>query len=189
MNDGATGTPRRPEPSSSLEPGDIERWYWTQVELRQIARDLGVSTGGRKAELAARVRAALAGESLPRPESRHRARLEGELTRDTVIPDGVVLSRHLRDWFVSELGEGFRADRHLRDFLRNGTGRNLGEAADHYRATRDAPPAEIEPQFELNRFTRLWWKANPSGSREELNRAWREYREAPAELRRPPGEK
>ena len=183
------GIVERPEPSTEIAPEDVERWYWTVAELRQIARDLGVPTGGRKAELAARVRAALAGESLPRPESRHRARLEGELTRDTVIPDGVVLSRHLRDWFVSELGEGFRADRHLRDFLRNGTGRNLGEAADHYRATRDAPPAEIEPQFELNRFTRLWWKANPSGSREELNRAWREYREAPAELRRPPGEK
>jgi len=186
MNDGATGAPRRPEPSSSLDPGDIDRWYWTQVELRQIARDLGVPTGGRKAELATRVRAALAGEPLPDSSARPRTRLEGELTRDTVIPDGVVLSRHLRDWFASELGPGFRADRHLRDFLRSGAGRTLGEAADQYRATRDSPPQEIESQFELNRFTRAWWKANPDGSREDLIAAWREYRDTPRELREMP---
>lgn len=186
MNDGATGAPRRPEPSSSLEPGDIDRWYWTQVELRQIARDLGVSTGGRKAELAARVKAALADEPLPDSSGRPRTRLEGELTRDTVIPDGVVLSRHLRDWFASELGPGFRADRHLREFLRDGAGRTLGEAADHYRATRDSPPQEVESQFELNRFTRAWWRANPGGTRAQLLEAWRVYRETPVERRLPP---
>lgn len=185
MSDGADDGPRRPPPSSSLEPGDIDRWYWTQLELRQIARELGVSTAGRKAELAARVRAALAGEPLPRSESRRRTRLEGELSRDTVIPDGVVLGRNLREWFETELGQGFRADRHLRSFLRDGAGKTLGDAADHYRATRDAPPAEIEPQFELNRFTRLWWEANPDGTREELVAAWREYRATPRERRRP----
>ena len=187
MSSGKGDRPRRPEPSASLELGDLERWYWTRAELSAIASELGIPTGGRKAELAARVRAALAGEPLPKAESRRRARLEGELTRGTVIPDGVVLSRHLREWFEGELGPGFRADRHLRDFLRNGAGRTLGEAANHYRETRDAPPGEIESQFELNRFTRLWWEANPGGTREELLEAWRLYRESPVESRILPG--
>lgn len=115
-------------------------------------------------------------------------RLEGKLNRQTVIPEGLVLSRHLREWFEAELGPGFRFDRHLREFLRDGAGRNLGDAVDHYRATRDAEPGEIEPQFELNRFTRLWWQENPRGTREDLERAWRSYRDAPAESRRISGE-
>jgi len=183
---GEDEVPPRPEPSASLEPGEIERWYWTVAELRVIARDLGVPTGGRKAELAARVEAALGGEPLPQARRQRRSRLEGELTRETLIPEGVVLSRHLRQWFERELGPDFRADRHLRAFLREGAGRTLGEAADHYRATRDAPVGEIQPQFELNRFTRLWWEANPDGTREALLEAWREYRDSPVELRRPP---
>ena len=185
MTGGTDGRDRRPEPSASLGPGEIGRWYWTRAELARIARELGISTGGRKAELAERVRAALAGEPLPRVRTRSRTKLEGELGRDTVIPEGVVLSRHLREWFEAELGPGFRADRHLREFLRDGAGKTLGEAVDHYRSTRDAPPPEIEPQFELNRFTRLWWEANPGGTREELLEAWREYRESPTDRRNP----
>lgn len=187
MSSGEARPEARPEPSASLAPGEIDRWYWTQAELRGIARELGIPTGGRKAELAARVRAVLAGESPPRTSRKPRSRLEGELTRETVIPEGVVLSRHLREWFENELGTGFRADRHLRDFLRDGAGRTLGEAADHYRATRGLPAGEIEPQFEFNRFTRLWWEANPGGTREELIESWRRYRGSPVESRRPPG--
>ncbi len=178
---------RRPEPSSDLDATEFERWYWTQAELRQIARGLGISTAGRKDELAARVSAALAGRPLPERAPRRRSRLEGPLSRETVIPDGVVLSRNLREWFEGEVGADFRADRHLREFLHDGAGRTLGEAVDHYRATRDRPPSEIESQFELNRFTRRWWKANPGGTRAQLLEAWRVYRETPVERRLPPG--
>lgn len=164
----------------------MKRWYWTRVELACIARELGISTSGSKDDLAARVEAALAGRPLPEKTTGKRCRLDGDLTRETVIPEGVVLSRHLREWFEIELGPRFRFDRHLREFLRKGGGRTLGEAADHYRETRDAGPSAIESQFELNRFTRLWWKANPNGMREDLKRAWSEYRDTPADQRKTP---
>jgi hypothetical protein len=135
----------------------------------------------------ARIEAELAGEPLPERPMQKRTRLEGGLSRKTVIPEGVVLSRHLREWFEAELGPGFRSDRRLREFLRTGAGKTLGDAVDQYLATRDSGPVEIEPQFELNRFTRLWWEANPDGTREELREAWRQYRDTPAELRQPPG--
>jgi hypothetical protein len=176
---------RRPEPSPDLDKAEFERWYWTQAELRQIARGLGISTGGRKDELAARVSAALAGRPLPKEAPRRRSRLEGPLSRETVIPEGLILSRNLREWFEGEVGADFRADRRLREFLQEGAGKTLGEAVDHYRATRDQPLSEIESQFELNRFTRRWWKANPGGTRAQLLEAWRLYRETPVE-RRPP---
>ena len=177
----------RPEPTSGLAPAEIERWYWTQAELRQIARELGIPSSGTKGELAARVRAGLAGEPLPSTKKRPRNRLERPLGRDTVIPDGVVLSRELRDWFVAQLGPTFHADRHMRRFLKEGAGKTLGDAVEHWISTRDAAEDEIEPQFELNRFTRQWWRANPDGSREELRDAWLVYRSTPVDKRVLPG--
>jgi hypothetical protein len=111
----------------------------------------------------------------------------GDLTRDTVLPEGVVLSRQLRDWFEAELGPGFRADGHLRKFLSEGAGLTLGDAADHWRETRGVPAGEIGEQFELNRFIREWWKANPDGTRDELREAWLEYRSTPTGARSMPG--
>jgi len=100
----------------------------------------------------------------------------------------VVLSRHLRDWFEAELGTGFRADGHLRKFLAEGAGQTLGDAADHWLATRGMPVGEIGSQFEFNRFTRSWWQANPGGTPNELREAWLEYRSTPAGQRSMPGE-
>lgn len=185
-NDRKFDSEKRPEPSSRMPPEEIQRWYWTQAELRQIARQLGVPVGGTKAELTARVTASLAGEPLPGRKKPPRSRLREPLSRDTVIPEGVVLSRELRNWFVAELGPGFRADRHMRKFLKEGAGKTLGDAADLWTSTRGVPSGGIEPQFELNRFTRQWWRANPDGSREQLLDAWLAYRSTPVEGRIPP---
>lgn len=167
-----------------MAAAEFSRWYWTVAELRPFAQTLGVSSAGVKAELSARIAAALRGERpQASPSSTRRARLEPPFTRATIIPAGVVLSRQLRDWFVAEIGPQFHSDQHMRDFMRAGAGQTLGEAVDHWYATRDAPRPEIGAQFELNRFTRQWRAANPGGSHAELLTAWAQYRATPADER------
>ena len=78
----------------------------------------------------------------------------------------------LREFFQEEVGPSFRFDAAMREFVASGEGRTLGAAVDHWWATRDRADAPIGPQFELNRFTRQWWRANPGGSRDELPAAW-----------------
>lgn len=170
-----------------MAAAEFSRWYWTVAELRPFARALGVSSVGVKADLSSRIAAALRGDTPP-PAARGpaRQRLAPPFTRATVIPAGVVLSRELREWFVSEIGPQFHADQHMRDFLRAGAGNTLGDAVDHWYATRDAPRPQIGAQFELNRFTRAWRVANPGGSREELLAAWAQYRASPADQRHSP---
>lgn len=175
--------PNRPALTEDLPAAEFGRWYWTVAELRAFAKQLGIPSTGVKTELTARIAAALGGEPLPPAPSRQRNRLEPPLTRQTVIPPGVVLSRELRDWFVAEIGPEFHSDHHTREFLRDGAGRTLGDAADHWYATRDAPRPEISPQFELNRFTRAWRADNPDGTREELLAAWAQYRATPVDER------
>ena len=173
----------RPQPTGELSAQDFVRWYWTKTELVAFARSLGLSAGGSKIELTDRIRARLAGEPPPVDGVAVRTRLTGPLTADTVIPPGVVLSQVLRDWFTQQVGPSFRFNESLRQFLANGSGRTLGEAVDHYLATRGLPTADIAPQFEYNRFVRSWRAANPGGSGEQMRQAWWEYRSAPTDRR------
>jgi hypothetical protein len=59
----------------------------------------------------------------------------------------------------------------------------MQDALDHWWATRGRGPTSIEPQFELNRFTRAWYETHPDGSRQQMMDAWREYRSHPVDER------
>lgn len=163
---------------------EFRRWYWLKSELMSFARSLGVSASGSKAELTDRVAAALDGESArpPARSSRRSTQLGGPLSTATVIPEGQRCSQPLRAWFTEQVGPGFRFDAAMRDFIASSAGTaTLGDAVDHWHATRNAPPHEIGAQFEFNRFTRMWYRHHPGEPRAQLLVAWRRYRELPAD--------
>jgi len=175
----------RPEIITLKRSEDLRRWYWLKSELIALARHLGIHTGGGKDDLTERIAAKLDGKTLtptkaPRPSG---PQLTGTLKRTTVIPSGQRLTQTLRDFFASELGPDFRFDGHMRQFMAQGAGKTLGEALEHWKATRNAPPSDIGAQFELNRFTRQWFKNHPDGSRQEMLTAWEEYRRLPIDAR------
>lgn len=143
---------RRPPLSAALSGAELLRWYWLKTELVGLARQLSVSGSGGKAELTARLAAVLDGQPLPsapRASRQVAAPLTGVLGRDTAIPVGQRSTQVLRAWFVEQIGPGFRFDGTMRAFIAEG-GRTLGEAVDHWYATRHRGPQEIDPQFELN---------------------------------------
>jgi hypothetical protein len=177
--------PFRPALSAQLTGAELRRWYWLLSELVGLARTLGVSTSGSKVELTERLCAVLDGGPSAPPRGRRTSgvQLSGPLDDATVIPPGQRCTEHLRGYFVTQIGSGFRFDRSMRDFIGSGAGRTLGEAVDHWRATRSTTEREIEPQFELNRFTRAWYRTHPDGSRSDLLTAWQTHRSLPAELR------
>lgn len=181
--------PGRPEPGPHLTGTELARWYWLKTELVDLARLLGVSTAGSKAELAGRLVVVLDGGEPsavgPRPRTGPAAsQLTEPLTDETIIPRGQRSSQVLRAYFEARIGPSFRFDGAMRSFVADGAGKTLGEAVDHWHRTRDAAPAAIGEQFELNRFTRTWHGEHPGGTRAELLAAWRRYRSLPIEERR-----
>lgn len=179
---------QRPDLTPALTGAELQRWYWLQRELVGLARVLGVSSGGSKDELTVRLAAVLDGHPPP-PRSRRATvrlgdQLAGDLSSATVIPPGQRSSQVLRAWFIATLGPSFRFDRHMRAFVQAADGTTtLGDAADHWAATRNGPAAHIDPQFELNRFTRAWHASHPSGTHDDLLVDWKRYRSLPIDER------
>ncbi len=177
----------RPALSAALSAAEFTRWYWRKDELVGFARALGIGTGGGKELLTQRIAATLDGREFTEPVSPRRAsgrQLGGDLTVDTVIPPGQRCSQVLRAWFVEQGGPQFHFDAAMREFIGSADGTTtLGDALDHWRATRDGGSQEIDAQFEYNRFTRDWHRTNPTGSREDLLADWHRYRSLPIDER------
>lgn len=181
----------RPTLDASLSGAEFRRWYWLKDELADeladAARALGIRSTGSKDILSARIAAALDGAPFTEPTSTRRPstpQLSGPLTAATVIPAGQRCSQPVRAWFVEQVGTSFRFDAAMRGFFSRTDGtQTLQDALDHYRATRDPAPTDIDAQFEYNRFTRAWRQANLTGSRRELSAAWQACRSLPVDER------
>ncbi|MBD7995051.1 hypothetical protein H9639_07055 [Arthrobacter sp. Sa2CUA1] len=179
----------RPALSPTLTAAEFRRWYWLKEELVGFARAQGLPASGSKELLGDRVAAFLAGEPLPEAPARATRqnqvrRLVPPLTIHTVIPAGHPCSQVLREFFVNALGPGFRFDAPMREFFAANDGTaTMGAALDHWHATRGEAPRPIGQQFELNRFSREWHAANPSGTREQMRAAWQVHRSLPVDQR------
>ena len=174
---------QRPELAPTLTGAELLRWYWLKSELISLARLLDVATSGSKEEVTARLAAVLDGHAPP-PISRAvgplGAQLSGDLSASTIIPPGQRSSQELRGWLSAVIGPSFHFDRHMRDFIRSADGTTtLGDAVEHWESTRNEPATVIDPQFEFNRFTRVWHATNPSGTRAQLLADWKRYRGLP----------
>lgn len=177
---------QRPAPSPALSSTEFDRWYWRKDELVALARDLGLRPSGGKDLLTRRISASLAGRefSEPAPAGRRGARLSGELSATTLIPPGQNCSQVVRAWFVARVGPGFGFDAAMRAFFAGADGTTtMQDALDHWHATRDRGPREIDAQFEFNRFTRAWHQRHPGGDRAALLADWQVYRTTPIDRR------
>lgn len=179
--------PQRPALCEVTTGAELARWYWLKAELIGHARDLGIVTTGSKAVLTERIAAYLDGRTPAPAGTRRRAtastQLSGPLDADTVIPAGQRASRALRAYFVDAVGPSFRFDEAMRTYIADGAGMTLGDAVDHWYATRDRPRTEIGAQFEFNRFIRDWHRDHPSGTAAEARAAWARYRSLPVDRR------
>ncbi|MFE1409647.1 DUF6434 domain-containing protein [Streptomyces sp. NPDC058746] len=180
----------RPALTPQLSGAELRRWYWTLAELSTLAREMGLSAGGGKVAVTARLAAALDGLPAPaaapaapaRPAARRTARqLAAPVDGGTVIPPGQRCSQVLREYFTREIGPGFHFDAFMRDYVTQNAGRTLADAVAHWHDTRAraAEPQEVAAQFEFNRFLRAWHADHPGGTRAEALDAWKAHRARP----------
>jgi hypothetical protein len=165
----------RPMLSTQLSPEEFASWYWLKQELVDFCRCEHIVSSGLKRDIEVRIKNYLAGAQLiPEDRPRRRSgRMPAEFTLNTVIGSGWRCGPALGRFLKGVLGNGFRFNAEMREFIHRGEGKTLPDAAICY--VRSIGPDREKrqiPQLEYNRHFREYFKEHPEASREEAILAW-----------------
>ena len=101
----------------------------------------------------------------------------------TILPAGQRMTRQLRSYLELRIGDDFRVDSHVREFMTSSSGTTVADLVAHWEATRDTPRSQPDAQFEYNRFSVRWHAAHVGGTPAECRAAWFVYRSLPLDQR------
>ncbi len=171
----------RPELTAATTATDFRSFYWLKQELVDFCRANRLATGGAKQEISARIERFLATGERQAPTGEFRRPtgvMPAQLSRETMITPSFRCSQQLRAFFVAEIGPHFHFDRTMREFIKHGAGKTLGQAIEVWQSAAAQPAAEseIDTQFEYNRHMREFFKANQGATLPQAVKAWREQR-------------
>jgi SAP domain-containing new25/Domain of unknown function (DUF6434) len=166
----------RPNLHAPLSPTEFDAWYWLKDELLAFCRSHDLTTSGSKPEVAARVRAFLAGTAAPKPTARvaRRGVMPVTFSLRTKIGAGWRCTPTLGAFLRSQCGPQFRFNAAVREFIHGGVGRTLKEAVDCYRASVAPGVAKraLPAQLEYNRHMQQFFATNPGATRADALASW-----------------
>ena len=153
--------PSRPNLLPALSPEEFLAWYWLKSELVKFCRSQKLSTAGSKRDLEARILARLSGKALVEIKALRSklTTMPAHFTMETVIGKGWRCNPSLGAFFRQALGNGFHFNAETRDFIHNGEGKTLAEAAICYQnsVAPGRKKSVIPQQLEYNRHFREYF--------------------------------
>jgi hypothetical protein len=166
----------RPALSPALSPEEFRAWYWLKSELVEFCRSQKLQTGSSKRELEGRILGRLSGKAVVENKALRSkpTTMPAYFTMETVIGRGWRCNPPLGAFFREALGNGFHFNAETRDFIHNGEGKTLAEAAICYQnsVAPGRKKSVIPQQLEYNRHFREYFAQNPGATLEEATAAW-----------------
>ena len=183
-------TEERPAIETVGSGTELRRWYWLKSEVADRARRLGLSAGGSKEEITARIAHFLdTGERLKPKRVRAASGFDWAnetLTPETVITDSYRNGPNVRAFFRAHYGPRFTFNIAFMKWMRENVGRTLADAVEARReiAEREkhSKPA-IPASNQFNAYTRDFHAANPGRSQTDARRCWSWKRSLPGHNR------
>lgn len=179
--------------SDDLSGDEFRRWYWTKAELVEIARELGLRTGGTKFLLVDRIAASLDGVELTEP-ARHRptSRFDWsreDLTPDTPLTDSYRNTDNVRRFLQANTRHPFRFSIDFMAWTKANVGATLRDAAvfadELFEAKRDGRHVQAIPAGnQWNAYLRAFMADNPDRSAADARACWAAVRSRPSETGR-----
>ncbi|MEM1033309.1 MAG: DUF6434 domain-containing protein [Myxococcota bacterium] len=180
----------RPDITEVTSETELRRWYWLKSEVASYARILGLSRGGSKEEITARI-----GHFLDTGEKRRHVRrrtssdfdwANATLTLETVITDSYTNGPNVRAFFKEHYGPRFTFNIAFMDWMRTNVGKSLADAvaarreiAEREKRVKPAIPASNQ----FNAYTRAFHLANPGRSHADARACWAWKRARPGHNR------
>lgn len=180
-------TTERPDLDTHLDGSTFREYYYLKEELVRFCRQEGLGASGGKKELTERISHYLDTGEIRGPEIvRKRDVRVMEMTEDTPIETDIVCSETHRAFFVRVIGKGFTFNVEFQRWLRSNPGKSYGDAVNVYHriiAERKGKRAEIDEQFEYNRYIRDFFADNEGRTLADAIRCWNRKKKLPGHNR------
>ncbi|HBS06714.1 MAG TPA: hypothetical protein DEA96_17225 [Leptospiraceae bacterium] len=177
----------RPDLNTRITPEGFRSYYWLKAELIAFCREKGIPVTGKKSDLADRIHIFLSTgkvtNDIKRKSSRTHESDNIPLSLNSRIPDNYISDERNRQFFKSHIGKHFKFNVPFMNWMKENPGRSYREAIDQwnkiYLLKKKGLKWEISPQFEYNQYTRDFFKANPSASKDDAIKCWKYKKSLP----------
>lgn len=174
---------QKPDLFDLTSGNEVRRWYWRKDQLIPFAKHLGLKTTGGKFEVLDRIAHFLdTGEKTAPGDKKLRTTSKFDwhsetLTDETVITDSYKNSQNVRRYFKSRVGDSFKFNIAMMDWMRDNIGRTLADACDAYHAIKaqEKVPGyqtKIRGHNQFNQYTRDFLADNPELGVADVRRVW-----------------
>ena len=174
----------RPKLDKNISLTDFNDFYWLREELIAYCKSFGIPTSGGKIEIADRIRLYISTGEIIKIKTKSIDIKSSfnwnteNITRKTIITDSYKNGENVRSFFIQEIGSHFAFNVIFMKWIRENTGKTLGDAVLEWNKINDLKKAknyvsEIDPQFEYNRYMRAFLTDNPNLSSKDAMNYWK----------------
>lgn len=170
----------RPQLHDKIDPDTFDSYYWYRHELQALAKDLGLSCSGGKFDIHDRISHYLrTGEALKPVRRKTESDFDWateSLSVNTLVTDSYKNTENVRAFFRTQIGQSFKFNIDLMNFMKDNLGVSLSDAIQFYknreRSLQNGYSQPIEEHNQFNLYTREFLADNLSLQREDVNVCW-----------------
>jgi hypothetical protein len=170
----------RPELNKNISVEDFEDFYWLKSELVKFCREVSISSGGGKIEIANRISKFLKTGEIPKIKTKKTKRIIQKIPKsiNDVIPEEYTSSQLFREYFKSIIGPHFHFTAYMMKFIKEHPKITFKEYVDEwqteYGRRKDAKyKSKIMKSCEYNQYIRDFFKDNPEKTLREAIKYWK----------------
>lgn len=170
--------------NKDLDSAEFREYYFLKEELKEFCRNEGLKISGSKNQLEERIIYYLdTGKSLDETKpiqnkSNNQSKANKTITQeeirlDSILGENFKCSEDKREFFVREIGKGFKFKVKFQKWLKSNPDKTYQDAINaYYDLQNSKEKTEIDKQFQYNQYIRDFFKDNADRTLDDAIKCW-----------------
>lgn len=170
--------------NKDLDSAEFREYYFLKEELKEFCRNEGLKISGSKNQLEERIIYYLdTGKSLDETKpiqnksnnqsTSNKTTTPEEIRLDSILGENFKCSEDKREFFVREIGKGFKFKVKFQKWLKSNPDKTYQDAINaYYDLQNSKEKTEIDKQFQYNQYIRDFFKDNDDRTLNDAIKCW-----------------
>lgn len=170
--------------NKDLDSAEFREYYFLKEELKEFCRNEGLKISGSKNQLEERIIYYLdTGKSLDETKpiqnksnnqsTSNKTTTPEEIRLDSILGENFKCSEDKREFFVREIGKGFKFKVKFQKWLKSNPDKTYQDAINaYYDLQNSKEKTEIDKQFQYNQYIRDFFKDNEDKTLNDAIKCW-----------------